>query len=86
MGDAREFLYKTVTLESDNFNIRVARTRNSDGFASIEIAIVDENEMPLQKLEFNNNNNNDSYEQMAIELSELLDDICKNPCLLPAKK
>ena len=71
------FLTRSISNESEEYDIKVHRMRTTNGFASISI------EHKKQKIEFTNEDDNDDYEKEALELAKLLKNIAMNPCTLP---
>ena len=83
-----DFIHRTVTARTGN--MEVSRTRTSKGFAAIKItvggnSIVFTNEPddnPHTGL--NHDACGDNYEQKAMQLARLIDEVSSNGCSLPA--
>lgn len=72
-----DFLMRTLSEKSEDYDIKVSRMRTTKGFALISV------EYKKQKIDFTNENGNDAYEQEAYELAKLLESITLNQCTLP---
>lgn len=83
-----DFLHRTIT--SKDGNMEVSRTRTSKGFASITIRVGG------NSISFNNEPDDnphadtsadaygDNYEQKAMRLAKLIDEVSRNGCTLPS--
>ena len=83
-----DFLHRTITAKDGN--MEVSRTRTSKGFASITIR-VGGNSLSFTNEPDDNPRGNlsvdacgDNYEQKAMRLAKLIDEVSSNGCTLPA--
>ena len=75
------FLMREVTVDETKFegiDIKVTRTRTSNGFCSISVRVNDK-----VALRFNTDANGGDYEIIAARVAEMLTEISDEPCLLP---
>ena len=69
---------REVKLVSEEYpDIEAIRTRTSNGFASITLKVGDKH------ISFSSENDNDAYEQQALEVAKVLQDVAYNSCRLP---
>jgi len=85
--DKKEFSTKAISW-SGGYGITATRNRNTDGIASITIAInagVDENgeTLPRQSMSFTTARYGDHYERVAFEVVDIMGRACDEPCLIP---
>ena len=73
----KEFMLKTVTLNSDDGHTTAKRSRSTEGYASIALT-VSGNTIEFSFAEFG-----EDYEQVAKGAADALAKIADNPCLLP---
>lgn len=71
-----DFQTRSVAFKDPTYEIEVARTRTTAGFASIVIKAQG------QTLSFTNEHTN-KYEEKVSALIDLLEDVVREPCLIP---
>jgi len=87
MSDIKETDYtqRKISKTTEDGKFTVSRSRDSDGKASIHIQMHGYNAGGIL-LTNEDHDFGDNYEQAALDLSRVLDDIGCNPCLLGENK